>query len=93
MDIEKINQINEEVNAGDFRGFDNLLESEKGSVMKSWDKEMKRMYLTRNPVMSEDDFFEIRDKIADGKYDIEEDKEILKIRITQTYENNGVKTH
>lgn len=72
MDIKSMQKINEEVHAGDFSSFDNLSESEKGKVMKNWDNEMKHKYLTRNPVMSEEEFFETLDQIADGTYGREE---------------------
>ena len=36
--------------------------------MKTWSREMKHKYLTRNPVMTEEEFFSVLDKIADGKY-------------------------
>ena len=77
MDTTQINKISNKGRKNDFRNFDQLEDSTKGMLMKNWDSEMKHRYLTRNPVMSEDEFFEILDKIADGKYDIEEDKEIL----------------
>lgn len=68
MNKEIIIQINDEVKSGDFSGFDNLSESEKVFVMKSWDKDMKHKYLTRNLVMSEEEFFAELDKIAEGKF-------------------------
>lgn len=68
MYTNNIKKINAEVKVGDFSSFDNLSESEKISMMKTWDKTMKHKYLTRNPVMSEEDFFAELDKIAEGKF-------------------------
>ena len=68
MDIELIKIINSKIKANDFSRFDKLLQSDKVEVMKTWDMDMKHKYLTRNPVMSEEEFFDTLDKIAEGKF-------------------------
>ena len=68
MDIELIKIINSEIKANDFSRFDKLLQSDKVEVMKTWDKDMKHKYLTRNAVISEEEFFAELDKIAEGKF-------------------------
>ena len=68
MDIELIKIIKSEIKVNDFSRFNKLLQSDKVEVMKTWDKDMKHKYLTRNPVMSEEEFFDTLDKIAEGKF-------------------------
>ena len=68
MDIKLIKTMNTEIKVSDFSKFDKLLQSDKVEVMKTWDMDMKHKYLTRNPVMSEEEFFAELDKIAEGKF-------------------------
>lgn len=48
----------------DFTEFDKLSEKQKGIIAKHWDSETMHKYLTRNPYMSEEEFFEQLDKIT-----------------------------
>lgn len=60
--------INEEIRNGDFSSFDRLPESQQIEIVKSWDDATQLKYLTREPVMSQEEFFAELDRIADGTF-------------------------
>lgn len=66
-----IKHINEEILKGDYSSFDRLTEPQQAELVESWTDEMKLKYLTRNPAMTEEEFFAELDKIADGTFNRE----------------------
>lgn len=49
--------ITEEIEGGNFDNFARLPEKEQVKLMATWNHEMRLKYLTREPAMSEDEFF------------------------------------
>lgn len=64
--------INEEIRNGDFSSFDRLNEEMQSELITEWNDDMQLKYLSREPAMSQEEFFAELDKIADGTFNSNE---------------------
>lgn len=64
--------INEEIRNGDFSSFDRLNEEMQSELITEWNDDMQLKYLSREPTMSQEEFFAELDKIADGTFNSNE---------------------
>lgn len=63
-----MNHINEDIKYGDFSSFDKLNEEMQNELMTEWDDDMQLKYLSREPTMSQEEFYTQLDKIANGTF-------------------------
>ena len=61
-------QINEEIRHGDFSSFDKLSDEVQNELMSDWDDELQLKYLSREPTMSQEEFYAQLDQIANGTF-------------------------
>lgn len=68
MNKIEITSILSETEAGYFDNFILLPEDQQIKLMESWSKDTRLKYLTREPAMTQQEFFAELDKIANGTF-------------------------
>ena len=64
----EIKRIDEDIKNGDFSSFDKLSDEVQNELMSDWDDEMQLKYLSREPTMSQEEFYAQLDQIANGTF-------------------------
>lgn len=64
----EIRHIYESIKRGDFSSSDKLTQEMQNAQMSEWDDEMQLKYLSREPTMSQEEFYAQLDKIAKGTF-------------------------
>lgn len=61
-------KILDEIKLGDYSSFDKLTVEKQNELMSEWDDDMQLKYLSREPTMSQEEFYAQLDKIANGTF-------------------------